>query len=164
MSKNDISFAYSIDQVPDGATRGEVFDALMGAVVNGGALPEGYACTWYWRNSIKQDLRSGPLEDVVQQSRGGFLALMLRRLSRDAGREPPDVREATPAEIAAIERDEAGTAERRRKPGQATRARFKRRSAAAKKGWKTRRANAAARSARARKGWATRRKRQRRRQ
>ena len=112
---------------------------------------------WSWRNRQGQKLRTAPFSQVVRESRAGFLNMMRYRLktaAADAGIELalPKIRIATPREVRAIEREEEFFEERaadRRRPGASERSRetatFEKRSAAARKGWKTRRKNAAAR-------------------
>ena len=156
-NKNDIGMAYRISG-PKNLTKAQVFTAAIEAIRRGdGKLPKGVAITWKWRNSKKQAMREASFASAIKKSRAGFLSLMERRLTRDAlatapGFEaPPPIREATPAEVRAIERAERLTEEKReskRQPGGTELARARetatKRSAAAKKGWATRRAAAAA--------------------
>ena len=140
-----VSMAYRIDQLPGRRSRAGVFQVIREAVRDRAPLPPGWAVTWMWRNTPQQPMRSAPLEQVVRDSRGGFIKLMLGRLERDSGLPPLPMRGATPAEIRALETVEEDTAEQRRETnlGQATRQRRQRdrlrRRRAALKGWETRR-------------------------
>lgn len=155
--KDDLAFAYRIAG-PRGMTKAQVFTAAIESVRMEKKLPPGVSVTWKWRNTAKGKWREGPLLKTVRESkRGGFRALMIRRLTRDALRDAPGfelpapIRTATPAEIRAIEREETKAEEMReskRQRGGRELARERetkaKRSAAAAAGWKTRRKNAAA--------------------
>lgn len=156
-NKNDIGMAYHIEASRP-VKKAEVYAAMLESIRTGGKtpMPAGVKVTWKWRNSKKQAMRSAPFRTAIRKSRAGFMALMMRRILRDAAdvpgfEAPAPLREATAKEIRAIERAEEATQEKRdskRTPGGRESARARelkaKRSAAAKKGWVTRRKNAAA--------------------
>lgn len=147
MSKSDVSMGYKINNLPEGTTKQQFFDTLYRQAVLGLPLPAGWDVDWIWRNTKKQPIRSDSLQSAVKKSRAGFIALMLKRIKRDAARAGVSVtfavREATEDEEDIIEEDEDETFEgrRERNVGQGTREKrqFEKRSRAAKKGWRTRR-------------------------
>lgn len=156
-NKNDLRMAYHVEG-PRGMGRGKVFSAAIATIRSGGRvpLPAGVRITWRWQNSVPNGKwREGSFASVIKKSRTGFTSLMERRLTRDAlamvpgWTEPAPIREATPAEIRAIERQEKKFEQKREEtnyPGGREVARARetktKRSAAAKKGWATRRAAA----------------------
>jgi hypothetical protein len=159
-TKNDISMAYTVSG-PRGMSRAKVYTAMIEAIQDGtGKLPPGVKVIWKWRNSKKQAMRAAPFASAIKKSRAGFMALMVKRIMRDAngvpGFEAPPMREATEREIDAIENelefyeDKRESAGHRKGGGTRARETAKKRSAAAKKGWETRRA-AAAKTTRAKK-------------
>lgn len=159
---DDIGMAYSVEG-PRGMTRAAVYRAMLdGLREKTGNLPRGVKVTWKWRNSKKQDMREDTFKRAIRKSREGFLALMERRILRDASRlpnwdafnplPPPVTHKARKkaAEKAAAKKQALKTS---RKPKAAAVAKApsaatlkRKRSAAARKGWITRRANAAAAS------------------
>ena len=114
-TRNDIAMAYRINSLGYGRKRvsKEIFLQSLLAFLDGeGDIPRGWHISWLWRNSRKSKFGSDSLTNVVANSRDSFMTVMRRRIKRDLDALKP------------TSSDE-----------------HKRRSAAAKKGWKTRRRN-----------------------
>jgi hypothetical protein len=129
--RNWISFAYQI-KLPSNMSLLEALIALRdyvageiqyretGIIELRQPLPKNLHVTWQWRNAPDKPMLSDSVTAVVNESRTGYLKLMLRRIERDLARLPRE--EVRVAEEAARAREE----ERRR------------RSEAAKAGWRRR--------------------------
>jgi hypothetical protein len=159
-----ISFAYQI-KMPAGMDLAEALTALRdyvageiqyreaGDIELRRPLPKKLQVTWQWRNAPDKPMLSDSVTAVVNESRTGYLKLMLRRIERDLARLPRE--EVRVAEEAARKREE----ERRRR-SEAARAGWRRRkrmeelrkrARAARKAAETRKRKAAARKKKRRK-------------